>query len=305
VHRIQLTPWLAIWFSLSLLSLTGCLGSPGNRFSLFPQGHDLLPAAKNLRMAASQSLALPRELEKQVAPTYTVEPGDVLLIQPASLESPARLPGDQPVLPDGSINLGRYGRLIAAGKTVEEIETAVKGQVEAQTKDAGPINVRLVTRQSKVYYVLGEVNAPGVFTLNGRETVLDAVLAAGGLTDRANHQKIILSRPSFPHSCRSVLPICYDEIVQLGDSSTNYQIAAGDRIFVPSRSFWDEVCPKKKDCPPCGKPQTPCLAPGGVTGVWHAPHESVNHETSVIPFMPQRMPPADSGPPLVNPSGAK
>src|SRR5262249_32074486 len=149
-------------------------------------------AAKYLRSAYPEALPLPKELDKRPLPPYTVEPGDVLLVQPADLDSPVRLPGDQPVMPDGTINLGRYGRLQVAGKTVDEIETAIRTFVEAQVKDAkdakdvGPITVRVVTRVSKVYYVLGEVNAPGAFTLNGRETVLDGILAAGGLTDRAS-----------------------------------------------------------------------------------------------------------------------
>ena len=184
----------------------------------------------------------------------------MLLVQPADVESPARLPGDQPVMPDGTIELGKYGRLQVAGKTVEEIEAAVKAQVEAQTKDAGVITVRVVTRTSKVYYVLGEVNAPGAYQLSGRETVLDAVLAAGGLTDRAARDHIILDRPTPPDSCRVVLPVCWSEIVQLGDTSTNYQITTGDRIYVPSRTFWDDLC-SKPSCPCSCRPQTPCPIP--------------------------------------------
>src|SRR5947207_5436373 len=213
--------------------LAGCSTTPGRGFTLFPEGNRLLDSAKAMRPTTQQPLPLPRELDKRVLPAYVVEPGDVLLVQPVDLDSTVRLPADQPVLPDGSINLGKYGRLVVAGRTVEEIESMVRGAVEAQTKDPGFITVRLVTRQSKVYYVLGDVNAPGAFPLAGRETVLDAILAAGGLTDRASRANIILSRPTPPGNCRVVLPICYLEIVQLGDTSTNYQIAPGDRIYVP------------------------------------------------------------------------
>jgi protein involved in polysaccharide export with SLBB domain len=193
----------------------------------------------------------------------------VLLVQPADLDSPLRLPGDQPVMPDGTISLGRFGQLQVAGKTVEEIATAVRAFVEAQAKDAkekdvGPIVVRVVTRVSKVYYVLGEVNAPGAYTLNGRETVLDGILAAGGLSDKASRRNIILSRPTRPDGCRVVLPICYREIVQLGDTSTNYQLLPGDRIYVASRGFSEELFHKKEECAPCGGPQRAC--PDGVCG---------------------------------------
>jgi protein involved in polysaccharide export with SLBB domain len=150
---------------------------------------------------------------------------------------------------------------MAAGKTVQQIEAEVGPLVEKVTTDAGPITVRLVTRQSKVYYVLGEVNAPGAYPLQGRETVLDALVAAGGINDRASRKNITLSRPTKPDSCRVVLPICYREIVQLGDTTTNYQIAAGDRIYVPTRHFWEDSLHPNKECPPCGRLQVPCPLP--------------------------------------------
>jgi protein involved in polysaccharide export with SLBB domain len=254
--------------------LTGCSLTPGRGLTLFPEGHRLIDSAKDLRAAAPEPVPLPRELDKRPLPPYVVEPGDALLVQPVDLDSPVRLPADAPVLPDGTINLGRYGQLVVAGRSVEEIEAAVRAAVDAKTKDAGPISVRIVTRVSKVYYVLGEVNAPGSFPLQGRETVLDAILAAGGLNDKASRGKIILSRPTAPDGCRVVLPICYSEIVQLGDTSTNYQIAPGDRIYVPTRTFFEELTHSKKNCLPCGKPQSSCVA-GGSCGEHTGPGSPV------------------------------
>jgi protein involved in polysaccharide export with SLBB domain len=263
--KIRRRAQLGLGPGLLVLLVAGCSLTPGRSLTLFPEGHRLLDTAKELRQAQPDALPLPRELDKRVLPAYAVEPGDALLIQPLNLDSPVRLPADQPVLLDGTINLGRYGHLVVAGRTVEEIEGMVRAAVEAKDKDAGPISVRLVTRVSKVFYVLGEVNAPGSFPLQGRETVLDAILAAGGLTDKASRQNIILSRPTGPHSCRVVIPICYRDIVQLGDTSTNYQMAPGDRIFVPSRTFFEELFHPKHECPPCGQPQIPCNL-GGACG---------------------------------------
>jgi protein involved in polysaccharide export with SLBB domain len=225
----------------------------------------MLESARTLRVSGTGVQPLPRELDKRVLPPYTVEPGDVLLVTTAELDSPVRLPGDQPILPDGTINLGRYGRLVVAGKTAEEIEREVRSTVQAQVtdKEVGPIVVRIVARLSKVYYVQGEVNAPGSFQLNGRETVLDAIVAAGGLTDRASRPNIILSRPTRPDGCRIVLPICYQQIVQLGDTTTNYQLAPGDRIFVASKTLCEQLFGSfRRDCL-CLCPQVPCLSPGG------------------------------------------
>jgi protein involved in polysaccharide export with SLBB domain len=223
------------------LLLAGC-SSPSKGFSFLPSGHDLISSAKVLRKQSPPPLEIARELNKQVAEPYIVEPGDVLLVQPASLDSPLRLPGDQVILPDGTIQLGRYNRVLAAGKTVEQIEVEINNLIKASMPDAGAINVRLVTRDSKVFYVLGEVNAPGAFPLRGRETVLDAILAAGGLNSNASRRRILLSRPTAPCSCRVVLPVDYNGIAQMGDTTTNYQIRAGDRIFVPTRSVWEDLC---------------------------------------------------------------
>jgi protein involved in polysaccharide export with SLBB domain len=249
---------------------------------LFPEGHRLTDQAKALRAAATEPQPLPRELSKRMLPAYTVEPGDVLLVQPAEMDSPIRLPGDQPVLLDGTINLGRYGQIVVAGKPVEQIEAEIRATIQtylaAQPRrparasepapegrlpepgEVGPISVRIVTRVSKVYYVLGEVNAPGAFTLNGRETVLDGILAAGGLNERASRRTIILARPTPSDSCRIVLPVCYYDIVQLGDVSTNYQLAPGDRIYVPTRTLLEDLYHRQPECPPCGRPQVPCTA---------------------------------------------
>lgn len=250
-------------FTVCWLFCTCCSLSSGcsNILGLSPSGNRLTDEAKALRSAYPEPVSLPRELNKRIAMPFVVEPGDVLLVQPANLDSPVRLPGDQTVLPDGTIQLGRYGQIVVAGKTIPQIEADTRAQIAAQEKEAGPITVRLVTRVSKVYYVLGEVNAPGAFPLQGRETVLDAILAAGGLNDKASRKFITLSRPTPPDGCRVVLPICYNEIVQIGDTSTNYQIANGDRIFVPTRGHAD--CGRKKVCPPCGRPQAPCPPPEG------------------------------------------
>jgi polysaccharide biosynthesis/export protein len=249
---------------LSSLVLAGCSTATG-LIGISPPRHTMLESTKTLRVSGTGVQPLPRELNKSVLPSYVVEPGDVLLVTTADLDSPVRLPGDQPVLPDGTINLGRYGRIIVAGKTAEQIEEMVHATVEAQAKDTkvGPISVRIVTRVSKIYYVLGEVNAPGSFQLTGRETVLDGLVAAGGLTDRASRENIVLARPTQPDSCRKVLPICYQQIVQLGDTTTNYQLTPGDRIFVASKTVCEQLSVTRRESDLCHCPQVPCFSPAG------------------------------------------
>lgn len=134
------------------------------------------------------------------------------------------------------------------------------------------ISVRLVNWESKKIYVLGEVNSPGYFGFTGNQTVLDAILEAGGLNARANHHQIVVSRPTSCGSCRVVMKVCYDQVVQLGDTSTNYQLLPGDRVFVPGLTFADDIKKtfsfnKDPHCPRCAPCQQGCDLPEGCQGV--------------------------------------
>lgn len=292
---------------------SGCttLGSLGLPFGNSPD--KLLRTTDQFLKEAVLPANMPSELSRRVLDSYILEPGDTVLIEAAEFDSVARFPGDQTIMLDGMISLGKYGQLQVSGKTLAMLQTEVQAIVDgyeqakwneerlaAESKlreealrdlptgqagavrdlpssavedierqlnlevprpEVGPISVRIVSLSSKAYYVLGQVNSPGRFVMNGQETVLDAILAAGGLTDQANRHKIILSRPSRPCDSRVVLPICYNHITQLGDTSTNYQIRPGDRIVVVGKSFFDDVmetiCPKRNEsCPACGPPQT-------------------------------------------------
>lgn len=261
---------VALGLFSSLLS-SGCAISPGGGLIAFPNADRLLPETQDARQPSPKALAVPRELEKTVIPAYIIEPGDVVLVQPADFDSTIRLPSDQTVMPDGTIDLGKYGQTVVAGLTIPQIRDLVQGIVEqAEAAEAsnrakqdaedvprvkiGPISARLVSAQSKVYYVLGEVNSPGAYPYTGRETVLDGLLAAGGLTERASMIDMVVSRPSYPCGCRVVMPICYEQIVQLGDTTTNYQVMPGDRIFIASRKPFQK---KNKNFFCCG-PQCPC-----------------------------------------------
>jgi polysaccharide export outer membrane protein len=243
-----------VWSVVLIAFLAG--GCSASQPTLFPQRHAMLQSARKMR-DDSAPLELPRELDKHCLPAYVVEPGDMLLVATSDLDSPVRLPGDQTVLPDGTISLGRYGRPVVAGKQISEIEAVIQAMIQMQGRDPGPITVRLVGRQSAVFYVLGEVNAPGAFPLTGRETVLDGILIAGGLSERASRRDIVLTRPTRPEECRVVLAICYREIVQLGDTTTNYQLQPGDRIFVPSRTAWEDLLGNRHEGP-CAAAKARC-----------------------------------------------
>lgn len=295
--------WLPRWIVLTMgLFAVGCTTTGG---SIFPSGYYLLNSARNIAREAPLPAPVPRELSKTVLPAYFVEPGDVLLVEPASFDSEIRFPGDQRVLADGTIDLGKYGRILAVGRTLEDIEAQVQAMVEAfEGQRVDPINVRLIDPNSAVYYVLGEVNAPGAYPLIGRETVLDGVMAAGGLSEQSSNCKIVLSRPTPPGSCRVVLPVCWRDIVQLGDTTTNYQLRPGDRIFVSTRTLTEEFVNflfPGKSWAPCNGPQYGCLDPNvGEHGPCMQPLSPEAVEAPLSAAYPEPLPPpqphVDTGP---------
>ncbi|MCC6508115.1 MAG: polysaccharide export protein [Pirellulaceae bacterium] len=227
---------------ITLLAVFGCVGcSTTSGLTLWPNQFPLLPQAKQFSNVPPLPTNLPVEKCKTVLPAYFVEPGDDLLIEPIDFAADLRLTADQRVMVDGSIDLGEYGRLIVTGMTVEQIEALVETRIESVVGKRHAINVRLLEANAAQVYVLGEVGSPAAYPLIGRETVLDAILQAGGLTSRASPCDIVLVRPTNPCDCRVVLPVCYRQITQLGDTTTNYQLQPGDRIYVGGRSLCQEL----------------------------------------------------------------
>jgi hypothetical protein len=165
-------------------------------------------------------------------------------------------------MPDGSIDIGPLGRLVVAGMNLEHAEATIH-QIAVSRGWNAAVNVRLI-QPVHSFYVVGAVNSPGAYPLAGHETVLDALMKAGGLTEQASACDILLARPTSTTSCRVALPICYRAITQLGDTSTNYHLQPGDRIVVARQSKFEEVfgflsiptrcdhcsCPAKACCDP-------------------------------------------------------
>lgn len=181
--------------------------------------------------------ALPRELDKASLPEYMVEPPDVIYIEALNTLPNYPLGGEKLVRPDGTINLGYYGDLHVAGRTLSEIEAKIEDRLKHYVNNPR-VHVDIAAFNSKVFYVMGQVVQPGRLPLTGNETVLDAVMLSGGLTNYADKCKIRLVRPRPLCSCDLVLPVDWEAIVKCGDTTTNYQLMPGDRVLVnPTSGF--------------------------------------------------------------------
>ncbi|QDT09740.1 polysaccharide biosynthesis/export family protein [Planctomycetes bacterium K23_9] len=279
---------------LLIVCTIGACGCSTLGITLYPTGHFLTEQSEQVLERSPREANLPKELSKGVLPVHYLEPGDVLLIEPIDFESNIRIPADQHVLADGSVDLGGFGRAVIAGLTLEAAEQLIEQTIVHSGAKETQINIRLLEGVHR-FYVLGEVNSPGAYPLAGNETVLDAILTAGGLTGDASPCKLLLARPTLERSCRITLPICYREITQLGDSSTNYQLQPGDRIFVASRTFCEELkcCLANETCERCCKCQSPCRDPSLVQN--GNPYQRVAPERAAATWNPRNNDTASGG----------
>jgi polysaccharide export outer membrane protein len=94
------------------------------------------------------------------------------------------LTGEFRVNDAGRIAMPLLGTVPAEGKTPEQLQLAIAGELESRNLLHKP-NVSVEITEYRPVFVLGEVNRPGEYPYKPGMTVLSAVSTAGGFTYRA------------------------------------------------------------------------------------------------------------------------
>jgi polysaccharide export outer membrane protein len=147
-----------------------------------------------------------------------------------------QIEGEHLVGPDGTVNLGTYGSVYIAGMTISEARAAIEEHLK-EFLDEPEVSVDVFAYNSKFYYVVTEGAGLGDqiqrIPITGNETVLDAITQIGGLS-RISSKTIWVARPAPADGsgCAQMLPVNWRAIVDAADTSTNWQILPGDRVFV-------------------------------------------------------------------------
>jgi len=89
--------------------------------------------------------------------------------------------------------------------------------------------------QSNHVFVMGEVDQPGAYMLTGRESLLSALMRAGGPTEDANRHMVHLIRSE--GQTGQVETIDLLEMMETADFSKNYLLQADDVIFVSQKGI--------------------------------------------------------------------
>jgi len=98
-----------------------------------------------------------------------------------------------PVRPDGKITVPLVGEVVAADHTANELEAIITERL-AQRVSSPVVSVAVHEINSARVFVLGEVARPGAYPLRGAMTALQALALAGGFTEFADRDGIVLIR---------------------------------------------------------------------------------------------------------------
>jgi polysaccharide export outer membrane protein len=97
------------------------------------------------------------------------------------------------IRPDGRISLPLTNELEASGKTAVQLQKEITEKLREYITQP-MVNVIVKQVNSLKISVLGEVRKPDVYRIKNRVTVLDAIAMAGGFTDLARPNKVIVIR---------------------------------------------------------------------------------------------------------------
>ena len=128
--------------------------------------------------------AVPMDLP--VGPEYVVGPGDGLAVDIWGGVS-QRL--TRVVDREGRINLPEAGPILVSGKTLGEVQLAVQQVLRTEFRDVSA-DVSLARLRTVRIYVVGDVKEPGAYDISSLSTPLNAIYAAGGVTERGSLREL-------------------------------------------------------------------------------------------------------------------
>lgn len=166
--------------------------------------------------------------EPESARSYRIGPRDRIQIRVEELPG---LDSEQEVADDGTINLGVVGSIDAQGATESELEARIRSRLLSEGLRKATVTVVVSEYRSRPVSIIGAVGSPGNHFVPGRTTLLEALLAAGGLD--AEHGPKIQVRRRADNGLSDQVEIAVRSLIELGDPQVNIPIFAGDLINVP------------------------------------------------------------------------
>jgi polysaccharide export outer membrane protein len=165
---------------------------------------------------------------------YLIGPGDMLQV---FVWHNSDLSMTAPVRPDGKISLPLVNDVTAAGKTPTLLASDVQDQLKKYVTD--PVVTVIVSSFvgpfSEQIRIVGQAEKPQALSFRSGMSVLDAMIAVGGLTQFAAGNRAKLIRTV--NGIETAYSLRLSDLLQDGDITANTSLQPGDMIIIPQTYF--------------------------------------------------------------------
>lgn len=155
---------------------------------------------------------------------YVIGPGDVFTVQAFSA---ADVQYTLTVTREGMVLIPEVGALSVSGLTFAEAKILISESVERQRIGIQTV-VTLSELRSIQVMLVGEVVQPGSYAVSGFSTLINTLVASGGIKRTGSLRKIQVKRAG-----KVIATMDLYQLLLAGDDSANIYLRQGDLIFVP------------------------------------------------------------------------
>ena len=134
----------------------------------------------------------------------------------------------------GKVMFPLIGDIQVAGKNIFTLRDELKEHYSVYLVDP-QITVTVTATSSKKFMVLGEVNSPGVFTIDTNLTIIEAIAQAGGMTNEAKQNKVIVIRRGKEKT--ELLSFNFKDVWDKGDTARDVMLRPGDIVYVSTKTI--------------------------------------------------------------------
>jgi protein involved in polysaccharide export with SLBB domain len=153
---------------------------------------------------------------------YVVQPGDVLKVRIWGYPNPGdQTEGSFQVEGNGTVFLPVIGPLAVAGKTAEEVQAEFRTRFAVEQR-----NPVVTVFPLFAVSVMGEVRGPGVVDVAPGYTVFDAISTAGGFSENANRNSVLVVRKT------GTITVGAEDPSEAAAAMAQMPLESGDRIVV-------------------------------------------------------------------------
>lgn len=169
------------------------------------------------------------DYDKYIKNDYTIGAEDVLEV---SVWKSPDLSTTIMVRPDGMISLPLIGDIMASSRTAKELKEEIEQKL-SEYKQNPIVSIIVKEANSQAIFVTGEVARPGKYPLRSDTTIIQAITLAGGFTQWADKDKILVIRKSPMNPEGNRFTVRYSDILSGKNMKANILLKPGDTVIVP------------------------------------------------------------------------